>query len=142
MRDQDAETTLVVHIETRAGWEKAEEIISTPGVDMVYLGPDDFSIALGHPGDYDHPDVAGPMEQILALCKRYQVPFGTTPSSPEAAGRWVAAGAPFFDPAAEFSLLFEAASPLVPDHPPSFPSPRTRAANGTVGPPPTLSSHQ
>src|SRR5262249_215398 len=37
MRDQDAETTLVVHIETKRGWERAEEIVSTPGVDMVYV---------------------------------------------------------------------------------------------------------
>ena len=122
MRDQDAETTLVVHIETRAGWERAEEIISAPGVDMVYVGPGDFSIALGHPGDYDHPDVAGPMEQILALCKRYQVPFGTTPSSPEAAGRWFAAGARFFEAADELGLLHEAASRHVRDYRRSFSS--------------------
>jgi len=122
MRDQDAETTLVVHIETRAGWEKAEEIVSTPGVDMVYLGPGDFSISLGHPGDYDHPEVLGPMEQILALCKRYGVSFGTTPSGPEAAGRWVAAGARFFEAADELALLHEAASRLVREYHRAFPS--------------------
>jgi 2-keto-3-deoxy-L-rhamnonate aldolase RhmA len=116
MRDQDAETTLVVHIETRVGWERAEEIISTPGVDMVYLGPGDFSIAMGRPGDYDHPDVAGPMEQVLALCRKYGVPFGTTPAGPEAAGRWAAAGARFFEAADELSLLHEAASRLVRDY--------------------------
>jgi 2-keto-3-deoxy-L-rhamnonate aldolase RhmA len=116
MRDQDAETTLVVHIETRAGWERAEEIISTPGVDMVYLGPGDFSIAMGRPGDYDHPDVTGPMEQVLVLCRKYGVPFGTTPASPEAAGRWAAADSRFFEAADELSLLHEAASRLVRDY--------------------------
>src|SRR6185369_279439 len=92
------------------------EIISTPGVDMVYLGPGDFSIAMGRPGDYDHPDVVGPMEQVLALCRKYGVPFGTTPASPEAAGRWAAAGARFFEAADELSLLHEAASRLVRDY--------------------------
>jgi 2-keto-3-deoxy-L-rhamnonate aldolase RhmA len=113
MRDQDAETTLVVHIETRVGFERAEEIISTPGVDMVYLGPGDFSIAMGQPGKYDHPDVVGPMEQILALCRKHQVAFGTTPSSHEAAGHWVARGARFFEAIDELSLLQEAAARLV-----------------------------
>src|SRR5262249_30309775 len=42
MAEQDAETVLVVHIETRLGYQNAAEIISTPGVDMVYVGPGDF----------------------------------------------------------------------------------------------------
>jgi len=48
--EQDAETTRVVHIETRRGYENAEEIVSTPGVDMVYVGPGDSSVELGRPG--------------------------------------------------------------------------------------------
>ena len=89
MDEQNDETVLVVHIETRLGYENAEKIISTPGVDMVYVGPGDFSIAMGHPGDYDHRDVAGPMEEILAICKQHGVPFGTTASGIEAAQRWI-----------------------------------------------------
>ena len=57
MVEQDAESTLVVHIETRLGYENAESIISTPGVDMVYCGPGDFSIEMGRPGEFDHPEV-------------------------------------------------------------------------------------
>ena len=57
MDEQDAETTVVLHIETALGYKNAEEIISVPGVDMVYAGPGDSSIELGHPGDYNHPDV-------------------------------------------------------------------------------------
>ena len=49
MREQDEETCPVVHIETRRGYQHAEEIISTPGVDMVYVGPGDFSIEMGRP---------------------------------------------------------------------------------------------
>ena len=36
LKEQDEETSLVVHIETKVGYERAEEIVSTPGVDMVY----------------------------------------------------------------------------------------------------------
>ena len=68
MAEQDEETCVVVHIETRRAYENAEEIISTPGVDMVYVGPGDFSIEMGHPGNYDHPDVAGPMQEIPVSC--------------------------------------------------------------------------
>jgi len=113
MAAQDAETTLVVHIETRLGYERAEEIVGTPGVDMVYVGPGDFSIEMGRPGDADHPDVAGPMAEILKLCQQYQVPFGTTASGAEAAGRWIAAGAQFFEAVDERDLIYQGARRLV-----------------------------
>ena len=116
MGEQNEETTLVVHIETRLGYENAEEIISTPGVDMVYVGPGDFSIAMGHPGKYDHPDVIGPMQEMLAICQKHGVPFGTTTSSAQAARKWVEHGAQFFETIDELTLIFEGASKLVADY--------------------------
>ena len=113
MTEQDEETALVVHIETRLAYENAEEIVSTPGVDMVYIGPGDFSIELGHPGDYDHPEVAGPMNEILELCKKVGVPFGTTASNAEKAKEWVEKGARFFETVDELTLIAEGARKLV-----------------------------
>ena len=98
-------TVLVAQIETRRGYENAEEIITTPGVDMVYVGPFDFSISMGFPGQYDHTKVATPMREILELCKRHGVPFGTTTSGPEAAEKWRAAGCQFFDVVDELGLI-------------------------------------
>ena len=114
--DQDAETTLVVHIETRLGYENAEEIIGTPGVDMVYLGPGDFSIEMGMPGGYDHPDIVGPMEEVLGICLKYNVPFGTTASGVEGAGRWVAKGARFFEGPHELAFIMQSASRFVQEY--------------------------
>ena len=116
MADQDEETTIVVHIETRLGYENAEEIVSTPGVDMVYVGPGDFSVEMGHPGDYDHPDVTGPLLEILALCQKHNVPFGTTASSAKAARNLVAQGARFFESVDELTLILEGATRLVREY--------------------------
>ena len=116
MVDHDAETTLVVHIETRKGYENAEEIVSTPGVDMVYVGPGDFSVEMGHPGKPEHPDVARPMEEILECCKKYDIPFGTTALSIEAARRWIEKGARFFETKDELAFIYEGASRLVREY--------------------------
>jgi 2-keto-3-deoxy-L-rhamnonate aldolase RhmA len=116
MVDQDAETTLVVHIETRKAYENAEEIVSTPGVDMVYVGPGDFSVEMGHPGKPEHPDVARPMEEILECCNKYDIPFGTTALSMEAARRWIEKGARFFETQDELAFIFEGASHLVREY--------------------------
>ncbi len=116
MDEQDKETTLVVHIETKKGFDNADEIVSTPGVDMVYVGPGDSSIELGHPGDYNHPDVRGPMEEVLRLCQKYQVAFGTTPSSPDAVSDWVRKGTSFFEATSEIGLIRSGAAQLIGDY--------------------------
>lgn len=113
MRRANESTLINVHIETALGLENAEEIVSCPHIDMVYVGPYDFSISLGHPGDYDHPDVRKGLEKILNLCIKHKVPFGTTASDPKAAGRWVAKGCRFFEVQTELDLIFEGACALV-----------------------------
>ena len=113
MNEQNDETTLVVHIETRAGYDRAEEIISTPGVDMVYVGPGDFSIAMGHPGKYEHPEVLEGIEHILKICQRHQVAFGTTAADSASAQRWISKGARFFEAADELSFISAGATDLV-----------------------------
>jgi 2-dehydro-3-deoxyglucarate aldolase/4-hydroxy-2-oxoheptanedioate aldolase len=106
-------TVLAAHIETQKGYENAEQIISTPGVDMVYVGPYDLSIALGHPGKFDHPAVKQAMMKMLAWCKQYNVPFGTTVGSLENAADLVRQGCTFFEMIDELSLLLRGASNAV-----------------------------
>ena len=110
---QDAETALVAHIETRAGYANAEEIVSAPGVDMVYCGPGDTSLEFGRPGDWDHPDVTGPMERVLDLCRSQGVPFGTSVKSAESAARWMSKGARFFEEASELDLIARGAREII-----------------------------
>ena len=113
LKEQDEETSLVVHIETKVGYERAEEIVSTPGVDMVYVGPGDFSVEMGHPGNQEHADVRGPMEEILEICKQHNVPWGTTAANVEDAERWVSQGALFFEAEDEKNFIIEGAARLV-----------------------------
>ena len=113
LRKADQSTLITAHIETPLGYENAEEIISPPQVDMVYVGPYDFSIAMGHPGDYDHPQVRKAMDKILQLCRKYKVPFGTTPSGPKAAAGWVKKGCAFFEMDSEMGLIASGARQIV-----------------------------
>ena len=44
-------------IEKKNAVENLEEILAVPGVDMVQFGPADYSVNIGVPGEFDHPDV-------------------------------------------------------------------------------------
>lgn len=81
-------TVVVVQIETRAGIDRADEIVATQGVDVVFLGPSDLSVALGVPGQPKHPSVldtiASLTEKIVAAGKA----AGTVARSPEECAHW------------------------------------------------------
>ena len=103
--DQDQETTVIVHIETKLGYKNAEEIISTPEVDMVYVGPGDFSIEMGQPFNWAHPDVTTPMKEILDICNKYDVAFGTTPANFAIAEELVNKGMRFVEDGGELGFI-------------------------------------
>jgi 4-hydroxy-2-oxoheptanedioate aldolase len=65
-------------IETQEGREKAEEIITTPGLDGVYIGPADLALSMGLPamGDQPQPEHLEEVQRLLALCKKHGVAAG------------------------------------------------------------------
>ncbi len=68
----------IVMIETRDGIDNLEEIVATPGLGGVYIGPNDLALALGLPasGDTDDPLHLETVGRILAACKKHKVPAG------------------------------------------------------------------
>ena len=62
-------------IETREGLDNLEEIAATPGLDGLYIGPSDLSIALGLPPGrvvadptVDRPALAEAIERVRQVC--------------------------------------------------------------------------
>ena len=107
IKDQDDETTLVVHIETKLGCENAEEIINVPGVDMVYIGLGDLSIDMGYPDNKNHPAIVDAMSHILNICKQNKIPMGTTASDITQAKLWIERGVKFFEGPHEIDFIKE-----------------------------------
>lgn len=53
----NAETCVVVQVETPQGIANLDDIAAVEGVDVVFAGPMDLSASLGHIGKPGHPDV-------------------------------------------------------------------------------------
>jgi 4-hydroxy-2-oxoheptanedioate aldolase len=81
---------VAVMIETVAGVEAADEIASVPGVDAVYVGPNDLAVTHGMAPSADTFDErhAQVIERILAACERGGVVPGIHCGSVETALRW------------------------------------------------------
>ncbi len=66
----------VVMVETREALADLDAIVSTPGVDAVYVGPSDLALALGEkPGCTSGPFVSA-VESVRAACQRHGVAVG------------------------------------------------------------------
>lgn len=64
------ETLLIPMCETLGFLENVETIAAMDGVDGVFIGPCDLSIALGKPGDFDAPEVDAAFRRVVAACKK------------------------------------------------------------------------
>jgi 4-hydroxy-2-oxoheptanedioate aldolase len=78
---------LIPMIETVAALRHLDDILSTPGIDAIYVGPDDLGISLGLPvGTRDeHPVFAEAVQTVLEGCRRHGVVPGI-----HATGGWAA----------------------------------------------------
>jgi 4-hydroxy-2-oxoheptanedioate aldolase len=61
----NAATVNVLQVETRRGLDAVEDIARVPGVDVLFIGPSDMSVSLGHPGELGHPDVQRAFRRII-----------------------------------------------------------------------------
>src|SRR5689334_5530612 len=52
---ENANTMVVLQIETKTAVDIRDELLAVPGIDAVLVGPVDLSISLGVPGDFQHP---------------------------------------------------------------------------------------
>lgn len=79
----NAHIVALAMIETRAGLDNVEAIVATPGLDGVYIGPSDLSLALGGPPgqDSDDPMRLAAFDRILAACKARGLKTGVHTSS-------------------------------------------------------------
>lgn len=65
------QTLLLPQCETVGCLEHIEEIAAISGVDGIFIGPFDLSIALGYPMQFDAPVMKDALECILAACRKY-----------------------------------------------------------------------
>ena len=64
VRDANEETFLVIQLEDPNAIEQAEAIAAVEGVDVIMLGPADFSVLSGIPGQFDHPSIEKSLNKI------------------------------------------------------------------------------
>ena len=68
---------VIVQIEDPEPLSELDEICQVPGIDMIFFGPGDFSHAIGHPAEFDHPEVTRVRKLIVETAHKYGKFAGT-----------------------------------------------------------------
>ena len=85
-------TIILCMIESPAGSAQADQIASIEGVDGLWFGYIDFSIAAGIPGQIDDQMVLAAAEQVAAACRRYGKRAGVMVTAAAELARYVELG--------------------------------------------------
>ena len=102
-------------IETAKALENVDAILSVEGLDAIYIGPSDLSLALGCKPTFDDVEapVAQAIDQILARAKAHGVVAGIHNGTPEAANARIAKGFRFTTVSSDARLMAAGAQQLL-----------------------------
>jgi len=70
-RTMNAETLVVVMLETPQAIANADSIAAVPGIDVLLIGTNDLAMEMGIPGEFNHAEIARAYERVIAACRRH-----------------------------------------------------------------------
>ena len=102
-------------IETADAMQNLDDILTTPGLDAIYVGPADLSRSLGGPpdGDLHKPLVANALDRILAACQQHGIVPGIHTGSAQFATQMIDKGFQFVTVSSDAGLLSAKAAEVV-----------------------------
>ena len=105
----DAETVVVVQVETVGAVARIDAIAAVPGVDVVCVGPQDLSISLGIPGEFDNPQFVEAVSHVIERTVAAGKAAGMVERAAGRFERWHAAGARFMACNTDLNMIGAAA---------------------------------
>src|SRR6266404_5483887 len=113
LQEANGEVCLLVQMETRAGFEKLDEILAVEGVDGVFIGPSDLSASMGHLGNPGHPEMQKVIAQAIAKIVASGKRAGTLTTDEKQARRYLELGCTFVAVGVDTTLLVGASTELL-----------------------------
>jgi 2-keto-3-deoxy-L-rhamnonate aldolase RhmA len=101
----DRNVMVIVIIEQAQAVDRIEEIASVPGIDVLFIGPNDLAYSYGLRGRQDNPTVREAIAKVLAAGKRHNIPVGRTTGTPAETAQFIKDGFLFFQAGSELNMI-------------------------------------
>jgi 4-hydroxy-2-oxoheptanedioate aldolase len=105
LRQANAQTLIIIQLESQEALEQADALAEVPGVDVLMLGPGDYSILSGFPGQWDHERIRQAEKTIARAARAAGKHWGRPAFSRDDAKRLLDDGARFLCHGGDIVLL-------------------------------------
>ena len=92
---RNIDSVCIVGIESVPAIDNLDDILNVEGIDGIFVGPNDLSITLGVPDQYDHPKYEEALRTVIAKCQAHNVPVLIHHQTVELTTKWLREGARF-----------------------------------------------
>jgi 4-hydroxy-2-oxoheptanedioate aldolase len=86
------ETFIAVQIENIRGVDRVPEILEVPGIDVLFVGPNDLAHSMGYPGQTGHPEVQATIDRIIEMARGANMTLGTVAANATIANQMIERG--------------------------------------------------
>ncbi len=95
LEDRNRNNIAIIGIESVAAVNALDEMLDVPGIDGVFVGPNDLSISLGIPDQYDRPEYQTMVKRIIDASEERGIAVQVHHQTPELSTFWISQGARF-----------------------------------------------
>ncbi|MYB77691.1 MAG: 2-dehydro-3-deoxyglucarate aldolase, partial [Chloroflexi bacterium] len=106
------ELLVIIQIEHADAIRQLDDILSVPGIDAAFIGPNDLCASLGIPPstDSEHPDFEAAVSQVVTFSRKHGVAPGIHTSSGQALNKRLEQGFRYLGLANDQRLLIKGAT--------------------------------
>ena len=108
LEDRNRNAVCIIGIESVPGIDNLDAIFEVDGIDAIFVGPNDLSISLGIPDQYDHPKYEEALRRIISICNNHNTPMMFHHQTVEMTTKWLREGVRFVLYSSDQSQMREA----------------------------------
>jgi 4-hydroxy-2-oxoheptanedioate aldolase len=101
------ETFVAIQIEDVEALDNLDDIIGTPGVEFLFVGPADLGLSMGIPFDIENPRMQEAIKKVASAAAKAGKYWGLPVGNVAAAQRYYDLGARYFNLGGDYGLLRE-----------------------------------
>ncbi|MCI0823844.1 MAG: hypothetical protein J4N90_03775, partial [Chloroflexi bacterium] len=95
LEDRNKNSVVIIGIESVAAVKNLPEILKVPGIDGIFVGPNDMSISLGFPDQYDREEYQSTVKYVIDTAGAQGIAVLVHHQTPELSSFWISQGARF-----------------------------------------------
>ena len=95
LENRNRNTVAIIGIESVEAVNNLEDILQVPGIDGIFVGPNDISISIGYPDQYDRPEYQEIVKKVIDTSEAHGIPTLVHHQTADLSSHWVRQGARF-----------------------------------------------